>query len=124
MSADPDAAIRIAAFRRLRQLTAIHGGRIPWATSKDGFTAGGRHYLFASAAEGIFKPRETSGILSFKTVVPRADGRVRYHGQQAGDDPVKSTADLLPYAFSRTDPADHRNQYLREAMRRGLRSSI
>lgn len=86
MSADPDAAIRIAAFRRLRQLTAIHGGPIPWSTLKDGFTAGGRPCLFASAAEGIFKPREMSGILSLKTVVPRADGRVWYHDQQASDD--------------------------------------
>ena len=34
---------------------------------------------------------------------------------------MKSTVGLLPYAFSRTDPADHRNRYLREAMIRGLR---
>jgi putative restriction endonuclease len=119
-AADPDAMIRLAAFDRLRQLRIIHGGPLPWDALKDGFAAGGRPFLFASAAEGIFKPREMSGMLSVKTVVPRADGRIWYQDQKSGDERVKSASDLLPYSFSGTDPSAARNQWLRDAMVRRL----
>ena len=96
-AADPDAVIRMAAFDRLRQLIAIRGGPLPWSSILEGFTFQGRHFHFASRAEGIFKPREMSGVLSLKTVVPKPTRRVWYDDQKAGDDRVRSSSDVLPY---------------------------
>jgi putative restriction endonuclease len=118
--ADPDALVRLTAFSRLRQLVALHGGPLPWSSIKDGFTAGGRHFLFASAAEGIFKPRKMSGALSLKTVVHRADGRVWYQDQRSVDERVRSASDLLPYSFTGQDPSAARNQWLKDAMIRSV----
>jgi putative restriction endonuclease len=119
-AADPDAMIRMTAFDRLRHLSAIHGGPLPWASVLEGFTFHGRHFHFASRAEGIFKPREMSGVLSLKTVVPKPTRRVWYEDQKAGDDRVRSPSDVLPYSFSGTDAAAARNQWLRDAMTRSL----
>jgi putative restriction endonuclease len=115
-SIDPDATIRLAAFDRLRQLTAIHGGPIPWATILEGFSHHGRHFHLASRAEGIFKPREMSAVLSLKTVVPRSTRKAWYDDQKGSDDRVRSPCDVLPYSFSGTDGEAARNRWLRSAM--------
>jgi putative restriction endonuclease len=119
-TADPDVQIRLAAFERLERLTAIHGPTLPWSTITQGFTAGGEKHLFASTAEGIFKPAAMSGMLSIKTVVPKPKGRVWYHDQAGSDDRLLSTDELLPYAFKGDNPNDTRNRWLREAMERQL----
>jgi putative restriction endonuclease len=119
-AADPDAMIRLAAFDRLRQLSTIHGGPLSWSAILEGFTFQGRHFHFASRAEGIFKPKEMSGVLSLKTVVPKPTRRVWYDDQKSGDDRVRSPSDVLPYSFSGTDSAAARNQWLRDAMIRGF----
>jgi putative restriction endonuclease len=111
---DPDADIRVAAFCRLRSLSQIHGGALPWAALSHGFTARGRQFLFASAAEGIFRPAGMTGVLSIKTVVPRPRGRIWYHDQTGPE--IKSASDTFSYAFTGRNPDSTRNQWLRDAM--------
>jgi hypothetical protein len=67
---DPDADIRLAAFARLRALVLSSGGALPWSLIAKGVNARGQRFLFASAAEGIFRPVGMSPILSLKTVLP------------------------------------------------------
>lgn len=60
---DPDADIRIAGFQQLRAAIRVHGGALPCSLIKEGFAARGRRFLFASAAEGIFRPAGMAGLL-------------------------------------------------------------
>ena len=91
---------------------------MPWLALQQGFDARGSHYLFASAAEGIFRPRGMAGLLSLKTVVPKPRGRVWYHDQLAPE--LQADKGLHWYAFSGTDPEHSRNTWMREAMERQL----
>ncbi|MFN4011315.1 MAG: HNH endonuclease [Pannonibacter sp.] len=116
---DPDADIRLEAFRALRAAIHLHGGALPWAAIKIGFRARGQPFLFASAAEGIFRPAGMSGLLSIKTVVPKPSGRIWYHDQTAAPD-VSPSGDLLWYAFRGSDPEASRNLWLKDAMERQL----
>lgn len=115
---DPEADIRLAAFSCLRALTLLYGGALPWAALTDGFTARGRRLLFASAAEGIFRPAGMIGLLSLKTVVPKPKGRIWYHDQSAPE--LETSEDVFWYAFRGTDPHSTRNQWLQDAMNRQL----
>ena len=99
---DPEVDIRLAVFTRLRDLMLLYGDALPWAALADGFTARGRRFRFASAAEGIFRPTGMTGLLSLKTVVPKPKGRIWYHDQSAPD--LDTTKDLFWYAFRGTDP--------------------
>lgn len=119
-SSDPDATTRVAAFSRLRALSTLHGGSLPWSAIREGFEVGGRKFLLASAAEGIFKPQGMSGLLSIKTVVPSSKGRVWYDDQRATDDKVTTSLELMPYSFKGLSPEDTRNRWLRDAMERQL----
>lgn len=110
---DIDAPIRVATFERLRRLVA-DGGALPWAVINTGFQAGPRHVRFASAAEGIFKPVQMSGLLGIKTVVPKPTGRVWYHDQTQPDEQVRSRSDVMRYAFKGRNPDDTRNLWLRD----------
>lgn len=115
---DPDTDIRLAAFSRLRALAYRHGSALPWAVLKDGFLARGRKFLFATAAEGIFRPTGMTGVLSLKTVVPRPKGRIWYQDQSAPE--LETKSDVFWYAFTGSDPNNTRNQWLRDAMTRQL----
>jgi putative restriction endonuclease len=117
---DVDAPIRVVAFEHLRRLVAANGGALPWAVINAGFQAGPTHVRFASAAEGIFKPVQLSGLLSIKTVVPKPTGRVWYHDQTHPDEQVRSRSDVMRYAFKGRNPDDARNLWLRDAMERSL----
>lgn len=111
---DPDAAIRLAAFRRLRDLVARHGAVLPWRRIAEGFTYAGRSFHFANRARGIFRPVGMKGAaLSIKTTVPRRGRRARY------DDEVASDAAFFGYRYQGTDPASRDNRLLREAARLG-----
>jgi len=112
---DPDADIRSAAFERLRRLQQIWAGPIPWSALEGGFSDRGRNLLFATKAEGIFRPKGMTGLLSLKTVVPKPNREVWYHDQTAG---APAAGETFSYAFSGTDPTSHRNQLLRDAMER------
>lgn len=115
---DPDADIRIAAFARLRALVHSTGGALPWAAIAQGFSARGRRYLFATTAEGIFRPVGMTGVLSIKTVVPNPKGRIWYHDQASPD--LSPGSDVFWYAFTGTDPDSTRNRWLHDAMVRQL----
>ena len=117
---DVDTPIRLAAFEQLRRLVAANGGALPWAAINAGFKVGPNHVRFASAAEGIFKPVQMSGLLSIKTVVPTPAGRIWYHDQTQSDERVRSRSDVMRYAFKGGNPDDARNLWLRDAMRRNL----
>lgn len=117
---DPDASYRLAAFDRLRLLTSLHGGAIPWSAITDGFTCGDEHLHLASKAEGIFKPARMQGLLSVSTRTPRPGRRVWYHDQQDAERKLAEAADGLTYAFNGTDPENRRNRLLREAMEQRL----
>ena len=82
---DPDTDIRIAAFARLRSLSHGAGGALPWSAIAQGFLARGRRFLFATTAEGIFRPVGMTGVLSIKTVVPNPKGCIWYHDQSSPD---------------------------------------
>jgi putative restriction endonuclease len=112
--ADPDADIRISAFQHLRTAVRAYGGPLPWSLLKEGFVARGQRFLFASAAEGIFRPVGMSGVLSVKTVVPKPRGTIWYHDQATPE--LVSGGDTLSYAFTGTDPENTRNRWLKEAM--------
>jgi putative restriction endonuclease len=115
---DPDLDIRLAAFNQLRNMVQIHASAVPWAALRTGFTARGRRFRFASAAEGIFRPFGMRGVLSLKTVVSKPSGRIWYHDQHA---PVPDIADdVFWYAFRGSDPDGARNQWLWDAMSRRL----
>ncbi len=115
---DPDADIRTAAFQQLRAAVRVYGGALPWSFIKEGFTARGRRFLFASAAEGIFRPIGMSGLLSVKTVMPKPKGRIWYHDQASPE--LTTIGDTLSYAFTGTNPENTRNQWLRQAMENRL----
>lgn len=117
---DPDASLRLAAFERLRLLVGLHGSALPWSAIQDGFVSGGERVLFASAAQGIFKPVRMSGVLSVKTVVPKPGGRIWYHDQRESDAKLRAATDALAYAFKGSDPDDPQNRLLRDAMERQL----
>jgi hypothetical protein len=61
---DPDAALRVAAFQQLQHLRTLFAGALPWSAIKAGFPSNGRTMQMATEAEGIFKPREMSGLLT------------------------------------------------------------
>ena len=115
---DPDAGTRLAAFSRLRALMLANGTALPWAAISEGFAARGQRFLFASAAEGIFRPAGMTGVLSLKTVVPTPKGRVWYHDQAAPD--LHDGSELFWYAFRGIDPDNTRNRWLHDAMMRQL----
>src|SRR5579872_1006054 len=115
---DPDADIRIAAFRQMRAAIRIYGGALPWSVIKEGFIARGARFLLASAAEGIFRPVGMSRLLSVKTVVPKAKGRIWYHDQASPE--LITISDTISYAFTGTSPESTRNQWLKQAMEEQL----
>jgi putative restriction endonuclease len=115
---DPQTDIRAAAFHHLREAVRTHGGPLPWAYIEKGFVAREQPFRFASRAEGIFKPRNMSGVLSLKTVVPKPKGRIWYHDQTTPK--VMSTDGTWSYAFTGSDPANPKNQWLKQAMEHRL----
>lgn len=117
---DPDAPYRLAAFERLRALGALHGSALPWNALQKGFEYGSERLLFATAAQGIFKPARMKGVLSVKTVVPKPGGRVWYHDQLEADTKLRTATDTLTYAFKGSDPDDAQNRLLRDATERRL----
>lgn len=115
---DPDADVRIAAFHHLTDAVRTHGSALPWAVLKEGFCARGRRFLFATQAEGIFRPVGMSGLLSVKTVVPRKGREVWYRDQVRTE--LLSRGELFSYDFKGESPDAVHNQWLREAMQQQL----
>lgn len=119
MQEDPDAHIRLAAFSRLDALTRLYGPSLSWQVLSYGFTVGTTQILFATTVEGIFKPKQMSGILSIKTVVPKPGGKIWY-ADQFRDERIASSDSVMQYSFKGNDPEDLKNRGLRDAMLKKL----
>jgi putative restriction endonuclease len=112
-SADDEMPVRLAAFRRLHELTRLHGPEVDWNLIKEGFSFQGDTYLFATRAKGIFRPRHMHGsALSIKTTVPRGTREARY--EDTTEDPYRG---VYTYRFQGGDPENHDNQLLARAYR-------
>jgi putative restriction endonuclease len=105
-----DSSLRSTAFQQLRLLQARYGDAIPWAAIDAGFMVNGERVHLSSKARGIFKPRRMSrGVLSVKTVMPRA-GREKRYEDIASDDGV------FEYRFMGKKPDSSDNRGLLESM--------
>lgn len=96
----------------------LQGGSLAWSLLKEGFTAHGQRWLFATQAEGIYRPVGMSGLLSVKTVVPRKGREIWYHDQVAPD--LTSHVETFSYGFKGSNPDVSQNQWLRDAMEQQL----
>jgi len=111
---DDESDIRQAAFARLHAIGA-HQGALPWESLSAGFYARGQHFYLATKARGIFKPKAMQGLLSIKTVYPRAGRKAWYEDQESTFARSISGQETLSYALQGTDPHSHDNQLLYRA---------
>mgnify|MGYP000076551842 FL=1 len=105
-----DSEILQAAFKQASQLQALYGDAIPWSAIEKGFSYKGKKIHLASKAIGIFKPATMSkGLISIKTVIPKAGRFNIYNDHQSSDD---------YYHYSLQEGGAHakNNRYLWEAL--------
>lgn len=115
-----DLGIRHSAFTTLDRMIGIHGEDLPWEIIAKGFEHEGKRFLYASRAEGIFKPAAMDDLLSVKTTIPRP-GRKSWYEDQAIPLEFRGTTDALAlYAFKGTNPDDPKNILLKRACERSL----
>lgn len=108
-----DQAILQAAFSTISQLQRLYDDAIPWAAIEQGFPYDGEKLHFASRAIGIFKPANMQqGILSIKTVVPKA-GRINIYNDH------QSSGEYYHYSLQSGDPRGGQNRYLWQAKELG-----
>ena len=117
MVLDPDQDVRSRAFLAIEQLAQDFGSRVPWERIHAGFSARGETIHFANRAKGIFKPRQMSGALSIKTVVPRLGRKLWYEDQAPGSARFDAEG-RLRYDLARGGPEESTNHALRLAMQR------
>src|SRR4051812_10286889 len=111
----PDGEMRQAAFLAVRRRAEIRGE----LTSKDlaaGFLYQGRRLPLVNPQRGIFKPQQMGSLLSIRTVVPKAGGRVWYDDQREAHRQIYEGVEVVDYAFMGTNPDAAENRWLREAM--------
>jgi putative restriction endonuclease len=111
-----DAQIRMMAFNSLDRLLAGRGV-LPWSEIERGFDVAGfpEPIRFAGRATGIFKPKEMTGVLSVKTVMPRQGRKVWYKDQIEGRDAIYAGDTSIKYAFKGDNPTSWENVLLRQA---------
>ena len=107
--------MRSAALIAIGSLANQHGSRLPWGKIDEGFRFGSERVRFANRAKGIFKPRQMSGALSVKTVVPRVNRRIWYQDQTMGGLRIDQSTGLLAYDLARGGRNDPTNQALWQA---------
>jgi putative restriction endonuclease len=109
-AADPDLAIRQAAFDHLDRLVAVHGPVVPWAVLQRGFAYRGEQILLGSTPRGIHRPKQmVGGALSIKTTVPKPGRAARY------DDQIASAAGYFVYKFQGDTCEARDNRWLRDS---------
>lgn len=111
-----DKILRLAAFEKLRRLQQFYGKVLPWEAIENGFEFDGEKILFASRAEGIFKPRQMDRIISVKTVVPREGRKTWYLDQSISDQSTNYQENGFSYSFKGNDPKNKQNKLLLTAM--------
>ena len=114
---DPDRRIRGEALAAIERLCHRHGARLDWMEIRRGFRFGGETVLFANQAKGIFKPRQMTGALSIKTVVPRS-GHPEWYEDQHGEVRFDPVTGFLRYDLERGGPEKPMNRALWLAMQR------
>jgi putative restriction endonuclease len=83
LTADPDIAVRLAAFEALTRLSAVHGDVLSYAALNAGFEYRGEKVYFMTRARGIFKPKVMTAALSVLTQTHvRANRSQRYADQR------------------------------------------
>jgi len=102
---------RNAAFDYLRSVST-QDGVVAWWQLKQ-FTFWGEHMELATAAKGIFKPRQLALPISNRTAPPR-DGIAPPYDDEVSKD------DFLLYRYRGNDPRHHDNVGLRSVMSEGL----
>jgi putative restriction endonuclease len=109
---DPDADIRLAAFRFLEEQTTKAGsdGALRREVLIAGFEFSGRRVPLMSPQQGIFKPAAFTGMPLSITTVPVVRGRDRPYDDVMGDD------GRLQYRYRGNDPSHRDNRGLRTAM--------
>jgi putative restriction endonuclease len=111
MRADPDAALRQAAVRRARQLTAIYDDLVPRTALLEGFHYRGARISFGSLYKGIHRPKEMLGeaALTLTTAAPK-------HGKPAPyDDELDADAGTILYHYRAGSIDQSDNRALRAA---------
>jgi putative restriction endonuclease len=111
-----DAQLRQAAFDHVTWLAALKGGVLDSADLTAGFDFAGERIPLVNPQRGIFRPRQMTGLLSIRTVVPRRGGRIWYDDQRDAHRQIYAGDDTVEYAFMGADPGSPDNRWLREAM--------
>ncbi len=112
--ADLDSRMRVAAFERVKALSAIYN-HLPAEEIRKGFTYEGRRIPLVNPQRGIFKPKEMKFLLSIKTVFPRPGGKIWYEDQIDIHRKIFESLESIDYAFMGTNPNAADNRWLREA---------
>lgn len=112
---DHDQLLRLAAFKAVRELTAVRG-ELTSADLKSGFVFGGKRIPWVNPQRGIFKPQQMRYLLSIRTVYPKPGGRVWYDDQRHVHRQIYDGHEAVEYAFMGTNPDAADNRWLREAM--------
>lgn len=112
---DPNALIRLAAFKFLEEQTRLASDdrALPRVLLVAGFRFDGQRVPLMGP-QGIFKPRVMRDIPLSITTVPVVEGEDRPYDDAFGDD------GLLRYRYRGTDPGHHENVGLRLAMQRHI----
>jgi putative restriction endonuclease len=114
VTAELDAALRMAAFNALKTLTAVRGD-LTSADLKAGFEFEGRRIPLVNPQRGIFKPQQMHYLLSIRTVFPRSGARVWYDDQRQVHRQIYEGDKAVDYAFMGENPDAADNRWLREA---------
>lgn len=114
---DPDQALRDEALAAVGRLCHRHGALLGWEVIGRGFWFRGERVLLANRAKGIFKPRQMTGALSVKTVIPRG-GRRKWYEDQNGEIRFDPATGFLRYDLEAGGPERPMNRALRRTMER------
>ncbi len=104
--------LRLAAFRHLEELSARHGGLLPWSALNQGFLHGSE-LIRLMGPQGIFKPAQFQLPLSIATA-PEKPGKPRPYDDEVGAD------GFLRYRYRGTDPQHADNRGLRTCGQNGI----
>lgn len=116
-----DDLVRRSAFAWLDQLITGRGV-LAWPEIEAGFPVPGtsKRVHFATRAKGIFKPKEITGILSLRTVMPRHGRKIWYADQNSVHAVIFAEQVSVPYSFQGDDPDAPDNRLLQQACERAL----
>jgi putative restriction endonuclease len=116
MPLDFDWRIRLAAFARLRELSARRGGPVTSQELSEGFAFEGTQIRLFDSRRGIWRPaqmKDPGAALTIVTAPPKPGKKPPY------DDQVGSDQDVFVYRYEGKDPSNYTNVAVRLAMQLG-----